>query len=311
MSTLVMSRCWDLQMPPTQKSVLISLADNANDHGACWPSIPTICRRTCFSERAVQNAIKWLEGAGLLTADRTNGRHTSYTVTPAAYSPPQEIHPRTKCTGEGDAPAQAMHHTPVADAGAPPQEMHQPPHQVPSNRQEPSVEPSGNRHKSRKRANVRVALPDWLSGEAWNNWADYRLSKASFTQRAAELSIEKLASLRADGHDPVAVIDQSILRGWSGLFPVKTPGLATTVDAPGIASSSWWQSVGGVHARGDELGLTHREDKGELYRQFRVRVLKAAGPGPWRDEYLKEIARETAEYERTLAYFGDEEEVAA
>lgn len=40
------------------KWVLISLADNANDQGYCWPSIETIAQRTMLTERSVQRAIK-------------------------------------------------------------------------------------------------------------------------------------------------------------------------------------------------------------------------------------------------------------
>lgn len=81
-----MGQCWPLQMPPTPKAVLISLADNANDQGNCWPSIATIAERTCFSERAVQGAIKWLEQASVLSADRSNGRHTRYWLTPSKFT---------------------------------------------------------------------------------------------------------------------------------------------------------------------------------------------------------------------------------
>ncbi len=107
-----MSACWPLQgMTATQKAVLISLADNANDEGVCWPSVSNISLRTCLSERAVQGAIKWLCSVGALaTSDRT-GRSTVYTVTPEAYAPPQQLHPRSKCT-------------PADGAGLPPQELH-------------------------------------------------------------------------------------------------------------------------------------------------------------------------------------------
>lgn len=80
MSTMVMSLCWPLQMPPTPKAVLVSLADNANDQGVAWPSLTKICERTCFGKTAVIAAIRWLEDEGLVVADRSNGRHTSYTV---------------------------------------------------------------------------------------------------------------------------------------------------------------------------------------------------------------------------------------
>ncbi|GJN50822.1 hypothetical protein TUM20286_05740 [Pseudomonas tohonis] len=131
MSTVIMSACWPLQgMTATQKAVLISLADNANDEGVCWPSVSNISLRTCLSERAVQGAIKWLCSVGALaTSDRT-GRSTVYTVTPEAYAPPQELHPRSKCTPADGAglPPQELHPrskcTPADGAGLPPQELH-------------------------------------------------------------------------------------------------------------------------------------------------------------------------------------------
>ncbi len=80
MSTHVMGKCWPLQMAPTPKAVLISLADNANDQGECFPSIDTICLRTCFGRTAVIEAIQYLEDVGLVVADRSNGRRTRYTI---------------------------------------------------------------------------------------------------------------------------------------------------------------------------------------------------------------------------------------
>ncbi|WP_368640460.1 helix-turn-helix domain-containing protein [Castellaniella ginsengisoli] len=123
MSTAIMGLCWPLQgMSPAQKSVLISLADNANDHGVCWPSVAGIAQRTCLSERAVQNAIKWLISARVLSAKERPGTSSVYQITPAAYAPPQEMHPagnaphpRTSCT----PPPQEMHPTP-ADAAPKP-----------------------------------------------------------------------------------------------------------------------------------------------------------------------------------------------
>ncbi len=115
MSTRIMAVIWPLQMPQVAKSVYISLADNANDHGTCWPSIATICERVCASERAVQNAILWLEKHGALTRQMSTGRSTKYTLTPAQYAHPQEMHPRTTCT----PPPHHVHPTPAGDAPHP------------------------------------------------------------------------------------------------------------------------------------------------------------------------------------------------
>ncbi|WP_078467584.1 helix-turn-helix domain-containing protein [Pseudomonas sp. MF6394] len=125
MSTIIMSLCWPLQgMSGPQKAVLISLADNANDEGVCWPSVARIAERTCLGERTVQSAIKWLGTSGILSFRERMGRSTMYTITPAADAPPlpQEKHtppaaaaPRTviepssePSTLSGDEPAQKI-----------------------------------------------------------------------------------------------------------------------------------------------------------------------------------------------------------
>jgi hypothetical protein len=94
-----MTQCWPLQgMSAAQKAVLISLADNANDEGVCWPAISTIVKRTCLSERAVRNAIRWLEDSKVIASHQRHGRSTWYTVTPASYTP------GTSCPPAPDAP---------------------------------------------------------------------------------------------------------------------------------------------------------------------------------------------------------------
>ncbi|HIE5554032.1 helix-turn-helix domain-containing protein [Pseudomonas aeruginosa] len=138
MSTIIMSACWPLQgMSPAQKAVLISLADQANDQGVCWPAVDSIAMRCCLSKRAVQQAIKWLRSVGIVSVEERQGRSTMYSVTPAAYAPPQEMHPSSKCTRAGNAP------TPADAAPPPPQDMHPTPAaSAPRTVIEPSGEPS-------------------------------------------------------------------------------------------------------------------------------------------------------------------------
>ena len=179
-----MSKCWPLQMPPTAKAVLISLADNANDHGYCWPSISTIAQRTCFSERAIQGAIKWLEATGAVKADRSNGRHTTYVVTPENYKEPaQDMHPA------GDAPPQQVRQPPAGDAPVPPQEMRQPPQEMPTNRQEPSKQPSRNRQKG-----VTTEYPDDFE-RAWSIYPRHAGSSKKDTFKAWNARIKQGATV--------------------------------------------------------------------------------------------------------------------
>lgn len=140
MSTIIMSACWPLQgLTPAQKAVLISLADNANDEGVCWPSVAKIAERTCLSERAVQQAIKVLNECKALSIEARQGRSTMFTVTPAAFAPPQKVHPRRKCTPAASAP------TPADAAPPPPQDMHPTPAaSAPRTVIEPTREPKRN-----------------------------------------------------------------------------------------------------------------------------------------------------------------------
>ena len=58
---------WEVaDLSPTQKLVLVKLADNANDDGYCWPSLPYIERHTGLSNSAVRTAIRSLEALGLM-----------------------------------------------------------------------------------------------------------------------------------------------------------------------------------------------------------------------------------------------------
>ncbi|MBO0358612.1 DUF1376 domain-containing protein [Hymenobacter sp. BT186] len=62
-------------------------------------------------------------------------------------------------------------------------------------------------------------LPAWLPVTDWKDFCQMRGAK--FTARAKQLIIGKLDKLREQGHDPAAVLQQSLERGWSGVFEIK------------------------------------------------------------------------------------------
>lgn len=108
MSTIIMAAVWPLQgMSAAQKAVLVSLADQANDDGACWPAVDTIAMRTCLSERAVQEALRWLQATGAVFRQYRENKSSVYTVTPQGYDPAKapDKRARTKAdTGADGAP---------------------------------------------------------------------------------------------------------------------------------------------------------------------------------------------------------------
>jgi len=104
-SIALMTRAWALDISPTDKLVLLALADWANEDGACWPSIKRLCLKSGIKERALQMAIKRLCDEGHLSRTENSGKGVNYIV-----------HPRIKCTPADIAPPHETTPTPALNA---------------------------------------------------------------------------------------------------------------------------------------------------------------------------------------------------
>lgn len=131
MSVKWIARVWPLSIPATPKLVLLSLADQANDGGTCWPSQPQIAKRCSLSDRAVRDQIQILEEAGMLTRTVKAGVGTTFILTlPETEEPRNDIPPRNNIPPRNDVPA-----TPEQYSGNPGTTFRQ----TVSKRQQPSV----------------------------------------------------------------------------------------------------------------------------------------------------------------------------
>jgi len=261
MSIAQMTLAWRLNVSPTQKLVLLSLADNASDPGECYPSIAQIVSRTCLSERAVRQAIRALEDMGAIHSEKRRGTSTVYFLTLSevieTQAPRHDVPPRgagdapqsddpgndtpaadapqggSTCPPAADAPRQQMPPTPAADAPPP---RHDVPPRGAGDAPKPSLNHQLNRHgtvKPSSRASTKpgadrdtllaMPLPDWLPMQSWADWVDHRLTvKSPMTERAADLALRHLDRLRKAGNDPVLVIEQSVRSGkWTDLYPLR------------------------------------------------------------------------------------------
>lgn len=193
MSTIIMNQCWSLKMTSTQKSVLISLADNANDEGVCWPSIARICERTCLSERAVQNSIKALTKMGILIINSRKGRSTVFQIIPLTPAPDA---PHTK-------------DTPAPDAPLPPHQMRDTPApRAPRTIIEPPSEPSNNIVDHNK-----TNIPYQQIMDIYNYICGSILSRCLKLDKKRKANIQKCWNLEFDGNYPFHDLDF-----WEGYF---------------------------------------------------------------------------------------------
>ncbi len=66
-------------------------------------------------------------------------------------------------------------------------------------------------------------LPSWLPKKQWQAFLAMRAErKKPLTNAGIRLALSKLAALRDAGHAPSAVLEQSTLYNWLGLFALKT-----------------------------------------------------------------------------------------
>ncbi|MCW3171409.1 helix-turn-helix domain-containing protein [Shewanella subflava] len=107
---------------PLRKLVLLKLADNANDHGECWPSYAYIAEQCEITRRSVMQHVKKLEEAGFLMREYRKGEkgnssnvfHLNFDIKPDL---PSEYH----------SPASERNSLPPSESGSPSSESNSPP----------------------------------------------------------------------------------------------------------------------------------------------------------------------------------------
>ena len=208
MSVTLMARVWPMDIPTTDKMVLLALADAANDDGVTWIAVSSrkkgekldILTKCSLGERAVQGAIQRLKAQGFLERKENPGKGVIYTI-----KPPQQMRPAA------DAPPQQTTQTPAADAGKPSVTI--------------IVE-------SETREAAILALPQWSAFKAMR-----KQIKKPVNPTAERRLLSKLISLEDDGYPPGEVLDQSTEHCWQGVFKIEEQEDGRTINRANIRSA--------------------------------------------------------------------------
>ncbi len=95
-------------------------------------------------------------------------------------------------------------------------------HDVDSTLHQSRVERVERVEKREGGAEAPFVLPEWLNKSLWESFLTMRKkAKAMPTRHAQTLLIAALGKLKEEGNSPDAVLEQSIMNGWKGLFAVK------------------------------------------------------------------------------------------
>ncbi|ULH08212.1 helix-turn-helix domain-containing protein [Alcaligenes faecalis] len=217
----------------------LALADHADDDGAkVFPSIDHLMTKTRQSRRTVQYQLRRMEESGWLilvnSGNGGRGQSREYRISldwiKGGDLPDQkngaEIAPiADEKNGADFAPINSHEKGAIHDIkGASDDAKGANDDMKGCNGLHPhitTIEPSNNRHKPSK-ADALV-LPAWLEPDDWARWDRFRKKKSGtgWTEDAVALNLRTLTALKDSGQDPKKVIEQSIERGWTGLFGVK------------------------------------------------------------------------------------------
>lgn len=212
MSVKTMTAVWTgSSMSGSGLLMLLALADFSDDDGNSYPAVATLARKCRMQPRNANYILKALQESGELQVRPNEGPNGTnrYRIVLRALQGSAGV--------QADAWVQHSARPPATHCAKP----LQPSADKPSlNRQETS---RGARQRAPKFDACAIDLPDWLPRAAWADWvADRAERRKPISSIAAAKQLKKLAALRTDGHDPVAVLDHSIANGYQGLFAPNT-----------------------------------------------------------------------------------------
>jgi DNA-binding transcriptional ArsR family regulator len=162
---------------PITKLVLLKLADNANDEGVCWPSVPLIADHTEFSIRTVQEHLHRLEAMGLVRIERRQAAGLNLAnVYHLALAPPAIRRKASEKPGKGSGAAAApvvrdQHQGGAGDAPGVVQ-------LTASHIEEPPFEPSLNRPSLGPAGAGQTEIVELVGQDAEARWPEFRQAVA-------------------------------------------------------------------------------------------------------------------------------------
>ncbi|UMM63166.1 helix-turn-helix domain-containing protein [Aristophania vespae] len=206
---------WAIKVPasPTQKHLLLVLANFANDAGYTWPSTRLLVNATGLSERTIRKAKNDLTLKGYIKPSREFCRNCFKLITEnkmAGYDEKTELGAGFLAASRANKPDCNTSKAALNSAALYNPEI------TPNNLNISPIFCTTNNISS---SELEMKLPDWLPLDAWNGWLEMRKRKKTpLTPRAIELTLRKLSEFQKQGYNVGSILDTSTERGWTGVF---------------------------------------------------------------------------------------------
>lgn len=247
MSIEAISAARKLQIPPTEKFVLIALSDFANDKGEAWPGQSTLADWTCLSRSAINTALANLERAGVITSRQTYREDGGKSV--KVY---RLVFLDTPHVAVRDMPHVAQDDIPMSPMATTPRSPGRQPHVAQDDSKNPqsltpSKEPKTNRRDTPKPKTeinhefdpTTVELPPTFDRALFVDFCTTRLTRKAASGKPDPRPMSELALkqfITRHKHHTKPVLDDmfraAIFSNWLDLYPPKpaAPPRATAVE---------------------------------------------------------------------------------
>ena len=200
----------DLSTPVLLSRIIFWTGRSKLSDGWFYKTLDEMCAETALSERTIRNKVKKLNTAGIIE-----------TVVKKLGNTPV-LHWRLKAKRlleielkylESLDPAKIAVSDPAKIAVSDPASL-----AVSSLIQKDKL------HKYIKKKMEPFELPDWVDKETWDSFCNMRLEKGLFTEESKKGIIRRLKKFMDDGEDIKAILENSIIHSWSGIFSMKNKG---------------------------------------------------------------------------------------
>jgi hypothetical protein len=81
----------------------------------------------------------------------------------------------------------------------------------------------------------KLEIPPFINKKTWGDFIEMRMKlEPQPTKKDLEYILKTLNKLKEDGDDPNAVLEQSIMNGWKGVFALHSKGVAHGKPLPPV-----------------------------------------------------------------------------
>ncbi len=209
MSLRIMEQVFNSNLKPSERLIMLCLADNSTNEGVCFPSQRTIEKKSGLTRPTISSNIKKLEESGYLLkkyrSRKKGGRSSNkYLIFPS-------LNASLLCEEDYELFEDLLTQSKVT-LPPPQSKVTLPPQATQSKVTLPESEPS------LKDLNRHLPLtPQNINENAFDSWCVYKGKK--YSNQGKTLSANKLAKYPYDIQQQM--VDNSIINGWAGLFEPK------------------------------------------------------------------------------------------